>query len=280
MVLLEAGQGAQAVVEGVAQAAVVVDGVFPGHQHGDPAGGDDDGQHRLFQLVGGPARLVVGQSLSAVAHQSFHAHAAEVHAQGLEMLQILALGGYLHLVELGVGVADAGPHVAVGGPGDDIGVDEHVLGAFQEEDEFGKGAVFVIDDGQGRAGGAVGGDGGEGKIGLFQVQGHQLAGIHRLAAAHGEDHVRLPHRFQSFQLCRGGAGAFRAVPHEIHDLYLGAGHGPLQLFFCGGHGLFAADDHGFGAVKTAVFRHFGVSVRPHGIGGGDDGIVFHKSRSL
>ena len=70
--------------------AVGYDVVIPGNQHGNPAGGDDNGQCALFQFIGGCPGTVVGQSLFTICDKGIHAHPAHMYTHGQIMFQSLS----------------------------------------------------------------------------------------------------------------------------------------------------------------------------------------------
>ena len=161
-VMLGGGQHGEAVVNRVGHAG----GVVHLHEVGHEAGGDNDAQDDLGQLVGDGVGLAVGQRLLAPAHDGHGAHGAEGDAHGVGVIGDMTPGGHSGLIVLGHGIAHTRPQVDVRGIGDDLGVDEDVVGGDLGEGILPQTSVGMIHNAQGSAGGTGGGDGGEGEEGL------------------------------------------------------------------------------------------------------------------
>ena len=86
-----------------------------------------------------------------------------------------------------------------------------------------------------------------------------------LAAAHGEEHVRLRRLGpQHLNVLHGGLAA---VPEDTDDLQSRALHGPEDLVLGGGQGLLAADDGYLFSIGRADVPNVLIGVRPDGISG-------------
>ena len=131
----------------------------------------------------------------------------------------------------------------------------------------------MIENRYGGAGGTGGGDGGESVHRFADAEAQRLAGVQGLAAAHGENHVRIPHRFL---FCQRGNVFFRrftAVPEEIKKARV-----PLRRLRQSGTdrggALFAADHHG-GLPGGQDLPDFFQGVFAHRPGRERQGIIRH-----
>ena len=195
--------------------------------------------------------LAVRHGLLAPAEDGSGAHGAEGDAHGIGVGGNVVAGGNGALIVLGHGIPHAGPQVAGRGVGDDLRVDENVVGRDLGEGVFPQAAVRMVHDAKAGAGGAGGGDGGEGEEGPVGLVGQHLAGVDGLAAAHREDHVGVRHlRPEHIHVFAGGLAAF----HRLADLRL-----------CGGQRLPAADDGGLFAISGADIDNILIGVRAYGI---------------
>ena len=240
-------------------------GVVHLNKVGDKAGRDDDGLDDLRQLRGNAVPAAILHGLPAPADDGLGAHAAQGDAHGIGVGGDVVAGGDGTLVVLGHGVTHAGPQVAHRGIGNDLRVDENVVGRDLGEGVLPQAAVRMIDNAKAGAGGAGGGDGGEGEEGAVRFVGENLAGIDGLAAADGEDHVCLRHLGpEHVHVLPGG---FAAIPKGADDLDAGALHRLADLILGGGQGVLAADDGGPFAVGRADVHNVLVGVRAYGITG-------------
>ena len=259
VVFLCGGQDREAVVHGVGHAG----GVVHLNEVGDIAGGDDDGLDDLRQLRGDFVGLAVRHGLLAPAEDGGGAHGAESDAHGVGVGGDVVAGGDGALIVLGHGVSHTGPQVAGRGVGDDLRVDENVVGRDLGEGVFPQAAIGMVHDAQTGAGGAGGGDGGEGEEGPVGLVGQHLAGVDGLAAAHREDHVGVRHlRPEHIHVFAGGLAA---VPEGAGDLDAGAFHRLADLRLRGGQRLPAADDGGLFAIGRADVDNIVIGVRAYGI---------------
>ena len=259
--MLRGGQDGEAVIDGVSHAR----GVVHLHEVGDEARGDDDAQHHLGKLLGDGVGAAVGQCLLAPAHDGGGAHGAEGDAHSVAVGGDMPAGGHGGFIVLGHGVAHACPQVDIGGIGDDLGVDENMVGGNFGEGVFPQAAVGVIDDAEAGAGGAGGGDGGEGEEGAVRLLCQHLACVDGLTAAHGENHVGIGNlRQQHGDVLAGGLAA---VPEGANDLYARLLSGGDDLVGCGSQGALTADDGGLFAVGRANGGNIVIGIGADGISG-------------
>ena len=116
MLFLDHWIGGHGIENSVRQTAVIVRSVILGQEDRGDACGHDDGQHDLFHRMGAAPFLVIGQRLRAVLEQRVTAHAAGHNAKGGEVLQLFAARGDRRFIVLGIGIADARPHILAGRP--------------------------------------------------------------------------------------------------------------------------------------------------------------------
>ena len=207
--------------------------------------------------------LAVRHGLLSPAKDGNGAHGTESDAHGVGVGGNVVAGGDGALIVLGHSVPHTGPQVAHRGVGDDLRVDEDVVGGDLGEGVFPQAAVRMVDDAQAGAGGTGGGDGGEGEEGPVGLVGQDLAGVDGLAAAHGEDHVGVRHlRPEHIHVFAGGLAA---VPEGAGDLDAGAFHRLADLVLRSGQGLLAADDGGLFAIGRADIDNILIGVRAYGI---------------
>ena len=260
-VMLRGGQNGEAVVHRVGHAG----GVVHLHEVGHEAGGDDDAQNDFGQLVGDGVGLAVLHCLAAPADDGLGAHGAEGDAHGVAVGGDMAAGGNGGFVMLGHRIAHAGPQVDLRCIGNDLRVDEDMLGRDLGEGIFPQAAVGMIHDAQAGAGSAGGGDGGEGKEGAVGLLGQHLAGVDGLAAAHREDHVRSGHlRFEHIHVF---AGSLAAVPEGTDHFQAGLFSRSRDVGTGSFQGPLAADDGGGFAVGGAYVCNVFIGVRADGISG-------------
>ena len=132
MVLLRGGQHRKAVVHGVGHAG----GVIHLNKIGDKAGGNDDGLNDLRQFRRDAVGLAVRHGLLAPADDRLGAHGAQGNAHCIGMGGHIVPAGNGALIVLGHSVAHTGPEIAHRGIGDDLRVDEDMVGGNFREGVF------------------------------------------------------------------------------------------------------------------------------------------------
>ena len=261
MVLLRGGQHREAVVHGVGHAG----GVIHLNKIGDKAGGNDDGLNDLRQFRRDAVGLAVRHGLLAPADDRLGAHGAQGNAHCIGMGGHIVPAGNGALIVLGHSVAHTGPEIAHWGIGDDLRVDEDMVGGNFREGVFPQAAIGMIHNAKAGAGSAGGGDGGEGEERAVRFVGQHLAGVNGLAAAHGEDHIGVRHlRPEHFHIL---TRRLAAVPECPDDLDTGALHGFANFILRRGQCVLAANDGRCFAVGRADICNVFVGVRAYAISG-------------
>lgn len=157
--------------------------------------------------------LAVRHGLLAPAEDGGGAHGAEGDAHGVGVGGDVVAGGDGALIVLGHGIPHAGPQVAGRGVGDDLRVDENVVGRDLGEGVLPQAAVRMVHDAKAGAGGAGGGDGGEGEEGPVGLVGQHLAGVDGLPPPPRRSCRRPPPEARSISMfSREASPPYQKVP--------------------------------------------------------------------
>ena len=191
------------------------------------------------------------------------------------MGQLPAPGTQLNFAFLAQCVANAGPQQLLRGLSHDLGVQEGVQGAAAGIEVVVEGVIRVVEHADGGNGGTVGGDGGEGEQGLVQLLGHVFAGVHRPAAAHGEEHIGILDGLQRGDHIAVFVGGVSAVPDGLTQGQLRALQGGLQLAVALFQGSLSADYSSGAAIPADNIPDFLVAVGAHAPGGQAVGVSIH-----
>jgi len=123
-------------------------------------------------------------------------------------------------------IADTGEQKTQRGFGNNGGIHQHQLGIARQQQDFGEQVVVVV-DGNGEAGGRIGGgDGGYTDKGCAECQCYALAGIEGLAATKAYHHVDAQGFALSGQRVDSGAGHFTGEGEQV----IGQAGGPEAGF--------------------------------------------------
>lgn len=158
-------------------------------------------------------------------------------------------GGNRALIVLRHRIADAGPEVFIRRIRNDLRVNKDVIRRDLRERILAQAAVRTVEDAEARAGGAGGGDRRECEERAVRAVGKHLAGVDRLSAADGENHIRFRNlRREHFYILHR---SLAAIPERPDDFEAGCLRRRDELLLRRRERAPAADDGRFLSVGRA-----------------------------